>query len=88
MSRPSFDSSPSFSYTAAMAMMTLTTPQVEQYAAVLTRYPLYESIDDDEEWDKEFYHSRRKIPSPALPPLPLGHSQDSALVLLALLLTL
>jgi len=73
MSR-SFDSLPSFSYTTAMAMMMLTTPQVEQYAAVLTRYPLFEPVDDDEKWDREFYHSRRKIPSPSLPLLPVGLS--------------
>jgi hypothetical protein len=34
-----------------MAITTLTTRQVQQYAAVLTRYPLFEPVDDDEEWD-------------------------------------
>jgi hypothetical protein len=40
-----------FSLTLSMAITTLTTRQVQQYAAVLTRYPLFEPVDDDEEWD-------------------------------------
>jgi hypothetical protein len=40
-----------FSLTLSMAITTLTTRLVQQYAAVLTRYPLFEPVDDDEEWD-------------------------------------
>jgi hypothetical protein len=57
-------------------MLSLTTAYVQQYAAVLTRYPLFQPLDPEEEWDNEFYQSRCMIPSPPLP-LPLG-PQDFA----------
>jgi hypothetical protein len=68
----------------AMAATTLTTPQMEQYAAVLTRYPLFEPVDQDEEWDNEFYESRRKIPPSPFPLQPRLRSRPVLRILLCL----
>ena len=46
---------------------------IEQFAAILTRYPIYEPKDTAEEWDIEFYNSRCNLPHlsflpPFIPP--------------------
>jgi hypothetical protein len=41
---------------------------IKQFAAILTRYPIYEPTDYAEEWDTKFYNSRCNPPAPLFSP--------------------